>query len=335
MKIGKKSLLRLAVVLAVTAAFLIPDIVTKRWAEANLANWAHMLPVVAGENDDTAGAAVSARFPDLTDDVMRGRLFKLPMHRPIEPEDRVHELESKVGTDIEGFLVFEPDRRFVRRVGRMDSTIVRRLASRGLPGQDQASLEEAVKKELADVTVRDFILERVPAEGRKTVDKTIREGMYVIPRAGLEQVDPSSPAEPGATYLLAERTVTVVENFWEYSYVENPAGAFSMLLWLDGKLRLAIFLGFGIIAIFALGFMILKPPSENLFLNIALGAVLGGAIGNYGDRVTLTYVVDFIDMYWRDYHWPRYNIADIGITGGVIVLLLFSMFSKSGRKDPK
>ncbi len=335
MKTGQKRIVRAFVIIAVTAAFLIPDVITKRWAEDNLANWGHMLAVKPAAGAATVGDAVRQRFPEMKDAGLQGILFKLPDKVAIEPTDKVHELDNKSGFAVEGFLAFDPDGRFARRVQRLDSQIVKRLVSRAAPESDPATVAKQVQQELSSVTVRDFILERIPAESKRTVDRTIREGLFVVPRTGLVQVEPDSPVEPGATYLLAERTVTVVEGFWEYSYAENPAGAFSMLLWLDAKLRLAIFLTFGIVAILALGYMIVRPPSESWLLTVALGAVLGGAIGNYGDRVTLTYVVDFIHMYWRDYHWPKYNIADIGITGGVIVLLAFSIFWPNGSKKSR
>jgi signal peptidase II len=55
----------------------------------------------------------------------------------------------------------------------------------------------------------------------------------------------------------------------------------------------------------------------------ALPLVLGGAIGNLVDRMRLGYVVDFIDMHFKDkYHWPTYNIADIAITVGIGLMLI-------------
>ena len=223
----------------------------------NLANWGHMLAVKPAAGAATVGDAVRQRFPEMKDAGLQDP-FQASRQGAIEPTDKVHELDNKSGFAVEGFLAFDPDGRFARRVQRLDSQIVKRLVSRAAPESDPATVAKQVQQELSSVTVRDFILERIPAESKRTVDRTIREGLFVVPRTGLVQVEPDSPVEPGATYLLAERTVTVVEGFWEYSYAENPAGAFSMLLWLDAKLRLAIFLTFGIVAILALGYMIVR-----------------------------------------------------------------------------
>ena len=54
----------------------------------------------------------------------------------------------------------------------------------------------------------------------------------------------------------------------------------------------------------------------------ALGLILGGAVGNLIDRARLGYVIDFLDIYWRRFHWPAFNVADIAISAGVILLAL-------------
>jgi len=55
---------------------------------------------------------------------------------------------------------------------------------------------------------------------------------------------------------------------------------------------------------------------------VALMLVLGGAVGNVIDRVRFGYVVDFIDVYYRAWHWPTFNIADSAITIGAVLLVL-------------
>ncbi len=332
MKFDSNKLLRAVVILAVSAAFFVPDIITKRWAETNLANWNHLLPITAASDGMTVGEVVRSRFAEMSDSELDGVVFQLPEKREIKPTDKVHSLESTIGTSVRSFLVYEKDRRFLRNVERDDAASVKRMVGRAAPGTDPGQVADKVTGMLASVTVRDFLLERIPSESTSSVDSTIASGLFVVPKDGLKPLDPRAPATVGATYLLAERRVVVVEGFWDYSYVENPAGAFSMLHWIDGKLRLGIFLTFGAIALLALGYMLWRPPSDSWFLTVTLGVVLGGALGNFLDRATLTYVVDFIHMYWKDYHWPRYNIADIGITGGVILLILFTFVSSPSRK---
>ncbi|MFC5312735.1 signal peptidase II [Azospirillum rugosum] len=64
----------------------------------------------------------------------------------------------------------------------------------------------------------------------------------------------------------------------------------------------------------------------------ALGAVIGGAIGNVADRIRQGAVTDFLDLHAFGWHWPTFNVADIGITGGVGLLLLHGWLQ--GRRTP-
>ncbi len=57
-------------------------------------------------------------------------------------------------------------------------------------------------------------------------------------------------------------------------------------------------------------------------VGLALGLIIGGAVGNVLDRISLGYVIDFIDVHYRGWHWPAFNIADSAITGGIILMLL-------------
>mgnify|MGYP001812317128 CR=1 FL=1 len=66
----------------------------------------------------------------------------------------------------------------------------------------------------------------------------------------------------------------------------------------------------------------------------ALTLVIGGAVGNLVDRINHGYVVDFIDVYYRDWHWPAFNLADSAITCGVILLLIDGLFLSAAAKPP-
>jgi signal peptidase II len=69
------------------------------------------------------------------------------------------------------------------------------------------------------------------------------------------------------------------------------------------------------------------PPGQKVEC-VALSLILGGALGNVVDRVRLGEVVDFIDVYYRSYHWPAFNVADSAISIGVILLLYRLVFAK-------
>jgi signal peptidase II len=65
---------------------------------------------------------------------------------------------------------------------------------------------------------------------------------------------------------------------------------------------------------------------------IGLMLVLGGAIGNVIDRVRFGYVIDFIDVYYRSWHWPTFNVADSAITMGAVLLVLDALGIAYGRR---
>ena len=78
-----------------------------------------------------------------------------------------------------------------------------------------------------------------------------------------------------------------------------------------------------VVAVIVMIYLIRKHQTEKLFC-WGLALVLGGAIGNLYDRVTLGYVVDFLNFHINDYYWPAFNVADSAIVGGVGLLLLDS-----------
>lgn len=60
-------------------------------------------------------------------------------------------------------------------------------------------------------------------------------------------------------------------------------------------------------------------------IKVAIALIIGGAIGNLIDRLTLGYVVDFLDFHWHGYHWPAFNVADSAIVIGVALMILFEL----------
>jgi signal peptidase II len=77
---------------------------------------------------------------------------------------------------------------------------------------------------------------------------------------------------------------------------------------------------------------LLRLPARDRLTAAALALIIGGAIGNLTDRIRHGYVVDFIDVYYRDWHWPAFNVADSAITCGVILLLLDGLVLSVSKK---
>ena len=77
-----------------------------------------------------------------------------------------------------------------------------------------------------------------------------------------------------------------------------------------------------------------RVPAAQTMTHVALALILGGAVGNLVDRLRLGYVVDFVDVHWRGWHWPAFNVADSAICIGVGLLLLESLRSPAPAAEP-
>lgn len=114
-----------------------------------------------------------------------------------------------------------------------------------------------------------------------------------------------------------------VTSFFDLVLFHNEGAAFSFLAGAGGWQRF-LFSAIAVAASAVIVYLLRKHPERKLFC-LGLSLVLGGALGNLYDRVTLGYVVDFIFLhYQQEYYWPAFNIADSAISVGVILLLIDS-----------
>ncbi len=74
-----------------------------------------------------------------------------------------------------------------------------------------------------------------------------------------------------------------------------------------------------------------KAPQKDKLNNIAYALIIGGAIGNVFDRLVHGFVVDYLDFYWGNYHWPAFNLADAAICIGAGLIILDGL--RSGKKE--
>ena len=86
-----------------------------------------------------------------------------------------------------------------------------------------------------------------------------------------------------------------------------------------------------IAAIISISLVIWLWQAERNLVTIALGMILGGAVGNVIDRLSIGEVVDFLDFHAAGYHWPTFNVADIGITCGAALLIIDSFFHEENQ----
>ncbi len=119
--------------------------------------------------------------------------------------------------------------------------------------------------------------------------------------------------------------VVRVTGFFALVHVENRGASFSLLAGLPDSVRVPFFLVITAAALGVLLAMARRTPPEHAMKLTALALVFGGALGNFVDRARQGVVVDFLLLHAGRFHWPVFNVADIGITVGIALLLLDSL----------
>jgi signal peptidase II len=126
--------------------------------------------------------------------------------------------------------------------------------------------------------------------------------------------------------------VTVIDGIFSLTLIENRGLAFGMLAGIPAGWRwLVALLSIGALAVLAIVGLRMLPGGGRL-TPLALGLIFGGAVGNLIDRGRFGAVVDFLDFYWRGYHWPAFNVADSAITVGVALLALRMLTTPSSSR---
>lgn len=119
-------------------------------------------------------------------------------------------------------------------------------------------------------------------------------------------------------YHLGE--ATYVTSFLNIVRAHNTGAAFSFLAQASGWQRW-FFTAVGLAAAVFIIWLLRSHAGQKLF-SFSLACILGGAIGNVVDRLLHGYVVDFVQVHWRGWYFPAFNVADSGITIGAICLVL-------------
>ena len=121
-----------------------------------------------------------------------------------------------------------------------------------------------------------------------------------------------------------------VTGFFNLVLTYNAGAAFSFLSEASGWQRWFLS-AIAAVASIVIVYLLKKYENEKLFC-VSLSFILGGAIGNLWDRITLGHVVDFLDFYVGDYHWPAFNVADSAIFIGAALLIIESFSNKENAQ---
>ncbi|RXM71484.1 signal peptidase II [Clostridium tetani] len=122
--------------------------------------------------------------------------------------------------------------------------------------------------------------------------------------------------------------IVVIKDFFSFSYLENRGAAFG--IFKDKQLFL---ISITMVAILLMMFYLFINKTNPKILKISLSLIISGAIGNLIDRIKYRYVVDFIFFHYKDkYHFPIFNIADVLVSLGTILLIIF-IIKEDGYED--
>lgn len=129
----------------------------------------------------------------------------------------------------------------------------------------------------------------------------------------------------------ADRQMEVVKDFLIFRLAKNKGGAWGILSGEAPALRISFFIAISIIAVAFILTLYRKTTRDQKALTWGLPLVLGGALGNLVDRIRYGEVVDFIEVHLGSYQHPTFNIADVAIVAGVI-LMAIDMFTPRRRR---
>lgn len=124
--------------------------------------------------------------------------------------------------------------------------------------------------------------------------------------------------------LRFQEPVAFIPGFWNWTLTHNTGAAFSFLADAGGWQHW-LFIGLALAICVGLVISLKRTARRDWKSALPFALVIAGALGNVIDRLRFGYVVDFIDWYWKDFHWPVFNVADSCIVAGAILLLLTSL----------
>ena len=122
--------------------------------------------------------------------------------------------------------------------------------------------------------------------------------------------------------LDLHESVVVIPSFFSLTRVHNYGAAFGLMNAAEFPFKTVILSIVATLALGALSWYGATLPAEQRLARLGLALIIGGAAGNLIDRLGSGYVVDFVDLYWRDWHFWAFNVADAAITVGVSLMIL-------------
>ena len=122
--------------------------------------------------------------------------------------------------------------------------------------------------------------------------------------------------------LPLHASVTVIPGLMDFTHVRNTGAAFGLLNAADFRFKTVLIGVIAVAALVGVGIYAASLARHEIMARVGLALIIGGAAGNLIDRVVIGSVVDFVDVYWRTWHFWVFNVADSAISVGVAVMIL-------------
>lgn len=123
-------------------------------------------------------------------------------------------------------------------------------------------------------------------------------------------------------------SVTVIPGFFKITDVRNKGAAFSLFADAPDAWRLITLILFSLVALVIVLVLLAKSSQQLSLHGVSLALILGGAVGNLWDRMAHGWVTDFLLVYYKQWEYPAFNVADSAICVGAVLLIWGMIFTK-------
>lgn len=136
-------------------------------------------------------------------------------------------------------------------------------------------------------------------------------------------------------HLVVGDPYHVIPGWFDLNLVYNPGAAFGIFTTFHDSVRRFALVAVSAAAIVVILHLLLAEARHDFIAQFGIALILGGAFGNILDRWRFDAVVDFLDVFYGEYHWPAFNIADSAISIGACFLILRMVFRRTAGAEAK
>lgn len=122
--------------------------------------------------------------------------------------------------------------------------------------------------------------------------------------------------------------IRIIPGFFDLTHIRNRGAIFGFFSQSGSRAIHLFLLAASLVALVLIIYYFLKISPDKKLIKISLSLILAGALGNLFDRCIQGYVVDFLDFYVRNWHWPTFNVADSCISIGAFLLVIIFFFKR-------